>query len=444
MIKKLSIFIIFLLTFFLSFRPVFAVVDPTATPNNKFGIHIFSEKDLTSAANLVNSGGGDWGYVTIVITEAERDHDRWQKVFDQMRKLHLIPIVRLATKANGDTWDAPQEAEINNWVAFLNSLNWVTENRYVVINNEPNHAQEWGDRVDPAGYALYLKEISQKLKAASSDFFILPAGLDPASLNTATTMSEDRFLSREMVAEPDVFDFVDGWTSHAYPNASIDIYNHELTVIGKTLPVFITETGWPNDKYSESQISANLTAAFMNTWNDPKVVAVTPFILDYTTPPFDIYSWEKSDGSFYSFYSDVQKMTKVKGTPVQIENGQIMAAFAQPIIITGTDFVGAILAKNTGQTIWEQGGISIGSESSDFNLKGFSMNGIEPTKLGLIFFRVAESQNNGVYTNSLFLTGSKNQRITNSFSIEGALVTPNKVQIQAFFGKILSAVHLGP
>jgi hypothetical protein len=439
MVKKLLIFVIFLLTFFLSFKPIFAVVDPVSSPNNKFGIHIFSEKDLFDAANLVNSSGGDWGYVTIVITEGERDRARWQKVFDQMRSLHLIPIIRLATKANGSTWNAPQEAEIDNWVTFLNSLNWVTQNRYVVINNEPNHAQEWGGRIDPAGYALYLKKISQKLKAASPDFFVLPAGLDPSSSNTGTTMTEDRFLYRAMAAEPDVFDFIDGWTSHAYPSTGINIYDHELAVIGKDLPIFITETGWPNNKYSESQISVNLVNAFINTWNDPRVIAVTPFILDYTTPPFDIYSWEKSDGSFYIFYLDIQKMIKVKGAPVQIESGQIMAAFAQPVIFTGTDFVGTILAKNTGQTIWDQGNIYIGNESNDFNLKSFSMNGIEPTKLGLIFFRAAEAQKNGIYTNSLFLTGSKNQKITDSFSIEGAIATLNKDKISNFFNFTLKS-----
>ena len=178
----------------LSAQQVLAVYDPKSVPNNKFGIHIFSEKDLDAAKNLVNSNGGDWGYVTIVITEAERDHDRWQQVFDQMRRMHLIPIVRLATKANGATWDAPQEAEIDNWALFLNSLNWVTQNRYVVINNEPNHAAEWGGRIDPAGYAQYLIKISAKLKAASSDFFILPGALDAASNNSGSTISELRFL----------------------------------------------------------------------------------------------------------------------------------------------------------------------------------------------------------------------------------------------------------
>jgi hypothetical protein len=437
MIRKIFSIVIFLVVFFISSSSVSAIVDPNDVPNNKFGIHIFSEKDLQSAASLVNSGGGDWGYVTFVITEGERDHDRWQKVFDQMRRLHLIPIVRLATKAEGSSWNAPQEAEINNWVGFLNSLNWVTQNRYVVINNEPNHAGEWGGRVDPAGYAKYLKQFSQKLKVASPDFFVLPAGLDPSSINSSSSMTENRFLSQMMSEEPNIFDYIDGWTSHAYPNVSIDIFYRELGIIGKNLPVFITETGWPNNKYSEDQISSNLTRAFTNTWNDPKVVAVTPFILDYTNPPFDVYSWKKADGFFYNFYSDIQKATKTRGTPKQIESGQIYAAFAQPVIITGMDFVGAILAKNTGQTIWTQGSISIGDESGDFTLKTSSMRDIEPTKLGLIYFKAAESQNEGVYTNSLFLEGTDNKKITNSFSIEGWITTIEKEKISRFFNEIL-------
>ncbi|HKB88840.1 MAG TPA: hypothetical protein VKC53_04320 [Patescibacteria group bacterium] len=439
--KKLLAFALFLTILFSSVTSALAIVDPTSTPNNKFGIHIFNEKDLVDATHLVNSNDGDWGYVTIVITEAERDHDRWQKIFDEMRRLHLIPIVRLSTKATGATWDAPAEAEINNWVGFLNSLNWVVENRYVVINNEPNHAQEWGGRIDPAGYASYLKDISQKLKAASPDFFVLPAGLDPSSVNSLTTMTENKFLMEMKSNVPDVFDSIDGWTSHPYPSTALDIYNHELSVISKKLPIFITETGWPNNKYSESQISSNLISAFTNVWNDPRVVAVTPFILDYNSSPFDVYSWKKSDGTFYNFYGDVQKILKIKGTPVQIESGQIMAAFAQPVIITGTDFVGLILARNTGQTIWANGSIGIGSESTDFSLKNLSMNGIEPTKLGLIFFRAAEAQNSGVYTNSLFLKGTKDQKISNSFSIEAGFASIDKVQIQAFFAKMLSGLH---
>ena len=244
--------------------------------------------------------------------------------------------------------------------------------------------------------------------------------------------------------DPKVFDYIDGWASHAYPNSSTSIYDHELSLIGRDLPVFVTETGWPSDKYNEVQISQSLVDAYKNVWNDPRVVAVTPFILDYTTAPFNIYSWEKSDGSFYNFYYDVQKLPKIAGTPVQIESGQIMAAFAEPVIFSGVDFVGAIIAKNTGQSIWFQNNVSIGSESDNFYMKGYSLNSIEPMRLGLVLFRAAQSQNQGIYTNSLFLKGSKDQRITNSFTIEAGLVNLNKVQFQGLFGKIMGYLHFGP
>ena len=440
--KRLFIFFVSSLFLLFSVKTSLAIVDPTSASNNKFGIHIFSEKDLENAKSLVNSNGGDWGYVTLVITEAERDHGRFQSVFDQMRRLHLIPIVRLATKASGNTWDAPQEAEIDKWVDFLNSLNWVTQNRYIVINNEPNHAGEWGGRIDPAGYGSYLEKISQKLKSASSDFFILPAGLDPSSVNTSSTMTEGRFLAQMLQANPKVFDHVDGWTSHAYPNTSTGIYNHELSLIGRDLPVFVTETGWPRNKYSEEQIGRNLVSTYQNIWNNPKVIAVTPFILDYINAPYDVFSWKKPDGTFYSFYTEVQKLPKVAGRPVQIESGQILAVFAKPIIFTGVDFVGAIIAKNTGQSIWTQNNISIGNETGNFYIKGFSLNNIEPMKLGLVLFRAAQSQSDGIYTNSLFLNGSKDQKITNSFSVEAALVTLKKVQIQGIFVRMLSGLHI--
>lgn len=438
--RKLLVLILAFIFLLVSTGQTLASSDPKSVSNNKFGIHIFSEKDLENAKNLVNSNGGDWGYVTVVITEAERDQGRWKQVFDTMRRMHLIPIVRLATKANGTTWDAPQESEIDNWVSFLNSLNWVVQNRYVVINNEPNHATEWGGRTDPAGYSIYLEKISGKLKAASSDFFVLPAGLDAASNNSVNTMSESRFLTKMLQADPKVFDYIDGWTSHAYPNSSANIYDRELKLIAKDLPVFITEAGWPLDTYSESQVSQNLIDAYKNIWNDPRVIAVTPFILDYTTPPFSVYSWQKADGSFYKFYSDIQALPKVTGTPNQIESGQIMAAFTEPVIFSGADFVGAIIAKNTGQSIWTQNSVSIGSESTNFYLKGYSLNNIEPMRLGIVLFRAAQSQDRGVYLNSLFLKGSKGQRITNSFSVEGAIVKLDKEKISGFFSSVIRRV----
>jgi len=266
----------------LSFNtPVLAITDPLSVPNNKYGIHIFNEHDLENASKLVNSTNGDWGYVTIVITESERDHDRWQKAFDQMRRLHLIPIIRIASKPNGNVWEKPKIEEINNWIAFLNSLNWVTQNRYVIIANEPNHANEWGGEINPSEYGVYLKTFAKSLKEASSDFFILPAGFDASASNVVGTMEMSRFLRQMFQADPSVFENIDGWSSHSYPNpafsglegakgkGTVDSFNWEVTTIKsygvtKDLPIFITETGWSNKSISEAEIGKKLAYAPLN------------------------------------------------------------------------------------------------------------------------------------------------------------------------------------
>ncbi|KKR72092.1 MAG: hypothetical protein UU16_C0046G0006 [Candidatus Woesebacteria bacterium GW2011_GWA2_40_7] len=450
MAKHISIFLILILNlFFLSPKSVLAITDPLSVPNNKFGVHIFSEKDLPDAQKLINTSG-DWGYVTFVITEGERDHDRWQKVFDQMRRDHLIPIVRLATKASGDTWEIPKIEEINNWIAFLNSLNWVIENRYVIISNEPNHSSEWGGKIDPETYATYLKNFSQALHTASPDFFVLPAGLDASANNSVKTMDETKFIRAMLKAEPDVFNFIDGWNSHSYPNpafsgketdvgrGTINTFDWELTYLKtlgatKSLPVFITETGWSNVDSSEDQIASRLIYAYKNVWSDSRIVAVTPFILNYPNPPFEQFSWKKADGSFYSFYTTISNLPKIAGAPKQIVKGDILAVFAQPVIPLGSEYVGAILAKNTGQSIWSQNNISIGSESSDFTIKPFSFQEIEPTRLGLIVFKAAAPENTGIYTKSLFLADTENKKITNSFSIEAYVVKIDQNQINNYF-----------
>lgn len=440
-----------------SAKNALAVYDPLSVPNNKFGIHIFSEKDIPDAANLVNSAGGDWGYVTVVITQNERERGRWQKVFDDMRRAHLIPIVRMASKAEGDTWQIPSPDEIDGWVAFLNSLNWVTENRYVVVGNEPNHAKEWGGTLDPAGYANYLTSVSQKLKAASGDFFVLPAGFDASAKNSRDTMDEAKFIRVMLKASPSVFDGIDGWTSHSYPNpdfsgsptdtgrGTVGTFDWELALISglgvtKNLPVFITETGWSNQSLTNEQISADLKTAYNGIWADKRVVAVTPFILNYPDAPFAQFSWKRADGSFYGYYSDTEKLTKVKGEPLQIEAGTILAAFIQPVMPTGSDFVGAILARNTGQSIWDANNILIGSDTNNLSVSNISFNNIEPTTLGLIIFKAQAPQNPGIYGGSLFLKGSKSQRITGSFLFEGGVINIDQVQLNSIFDKIGSSL----
>ncbi len=316
----LPIFLAFFL--FLFPGPVSAIYDPLSVPNNSFGIHITQEADIEAAAELVNSSGGKWGYVTIVIQKGERNTHRWQKTFNRLRKLHLIPLVRIATAQLNDGWERPSPDEIDGWVDFLGSLNWPVANRYVIVGNEPNHKKEWGGEISPEGYAEYLKAFSQKLKSRSDDFFVLPAALDFSAGNTKDTLEATLFWRRMLKTQPDIFNWVDGLNSHSYPNPNFsgsekavgrgsvasflweDAYLRSLGV-NKNFPIFITETGWAHrvDENSQGYLEAEeigpkFKYALENTWNNPGVVAVTPFILDYDHHPFDVFSWKKPGGPF--------------------------------------------------------------------------------------------------------------------------------------------------
>jgi len=66
---------------FFSFpQPVQATYEPLSVPNNKYGIHIAEMTDLKDAAALVNSQNGDWGYVTLVIQDGDRNTGKWQEL----------------------------------------------------------------------------------------------------------------------------------------------------------------------------------------------------------------------------------------------------------------------------------------------------------------------------------------------------------------------------
>jgi len=374
MLRKIILLIIFAFIFLIPSK-IYAVENPLAVPNNIYGIHILDENDLKDAARLVNSSGGDWGYVTVVIRSDERDHKRWQNAFDEMRRLHLIPIVRIATKQTPQGWEKPNFDEIDGWIGFLNSLNWVIKNRYVVIGNEPNHAKEWGGEVKPEEYANYLKTISQRLKTTSSDFFIMPAGFDASAPNSKISMSEDNYLENMLSLQPDAFNNVDGWASHSYPNpnfsgsqdaigkGSVKTYIWELNYlknlgVTKNLPVFITETGWKHDAGNANNQNSILAAqkfksALEIAWKDEQIVAVTPFILNYKEPPFDVFSWKKPDGSFYEIYDEVSLLPKIKGAPNQISAVDILSIVFPPVIPGNGKLSGVVLIRNTGQQIWE-------------------------------------------------------------------------------------------
>lgn len=434
----------------------FAIYDPVSVPNNSFGIHIVNISDLDDAARLVNSGGGDWGYVTIVINEKERSYALWQEVFNKMRKLHIIPIVRVATKENSGNWEKPKIEDIDNWVNFFNSLNWVIKNRYVVIGNEVNLGKEWGGEVSPEEYATYLKVFTEKLKNSNPDYFVIQGGFDASLPTTKTSLDEKIFLKRVVLKEPLVFELVDGWSSHSYPNpnfsgseyakgrGTIRTFEWEISLlkslgVKKNLPIFITETGWAhkvngNTKtskfFDESKLYPKFEYAFSEVWNKSNIVAVTPFVLNYEYPPFDMFSW-KNSGSFNSLYTNMQNFKKNKGSPIQEDAGEILRIFTPGINLLGTSYTGLMVVENKGQKIWSKEEISIEDENEgSFEILKFSFDLLEPGSSGFIVFKGKSPVSEGTSKHAVYLknngqkiTGSASFKITSIATIYERLLT---------------------
>lgn len=316
--------------------PVFAIYDPVSVSNNKFGIHILFPSELEQAARLVNSSGGQWGYVTIPIRSDDRNLEKWESFMNLAKKLKLIPILRLASYPDGAIWAKPTVYDPLDWANFLSSLNWPTKNRYIIVYNEVNHSQEWGGEVNPKEYTEQLIQTSQALKRLSSDFFVLPAGLDASAPNSSTSMDEYDFIKMMREANVTVFNNIDGWTSHSYPNPNfvsspyfssrygINSFQWELKFLHDNyslygLKVFITETGWNGTILNQDLIAQYFDEALNKIWNQNYVVAVTPFLLSAGEGGFRKFSWTTATYQPLPVYEKIKQTGKILGQPQKSE-----------------------------------------------------------------------------------------------------------------------------
>lgn len=331
----------------LCLRPssIHALYDPLTKPNNMYGIHILFTHELEEASSLVNSSGGEWGYVTVPIQISDRDYDKWQEFMDKCRSLHLTPILRISTEPfyeNTHVWRIPNDYDIVDLANFLNSLDWPVENRYVIVFNEMNRYDEWGGSApDPAKYADVLEFTYDAFKKRNNDFFVIMGGLDNAAPNQPAQYLNNYVFLRGMVTHnQNIFNKMDGFSSHSYPNPNfaqppsdgamgISTYIHEYDFINQYTaskkPAFITETGWNGDELSEDTIGKYYDTAFKDYWikNSDKIVAVTPFLLE-SHGGFDKFSFIK-DGKPTKFHNSIVSLPKVKGQPTITQPRQATA-----------------------------------------------------------------------------------------------------------------------
>ena len=397
-----------------SASPAFAVVNPLSAQNNRFGIHILNEADIDKAAELVNSQGGDWGYTTIVIQDNDKDREKWQKIFDKLSEKHLIPIVRIATHGEGQNWVKPSVGEAPAWASFLNSLTWVVKNKYIVLFNEPNHAKEWSGVISPSEYAEVLTTYAKALKAKDPKFFVLNAGFDASAPNGPSTKDEQNFLSGMLSHNPNVFNYLDGWVSHSYPNpgfssspansgrGSVRTFDWELSVlrslgVKKDLPVFITETGWDTKQVSQKLAANYYQQAFLEAWNDPRIIAITPFVLNYQAEPFSNFSWKEKD-SFKSQYQTVQSLEKIAGNPERLEKMAIPDEWLSTLT-TSTTYLQTFEIENVGQIVWteEKYYLTIESTGVQNHLLPYAFKGIKPRDKQIIALSLIAPDEPGTY-----------------------------------------------
>lgn len=306
--------------------------------NNKFGLYIYAEEPqmFEIAQKLVNSNGGEWGYVLIPFNVKDADVGKWTRVFEQLRNKKLIPIIQLWDVDTSDYKEQTQKA-----ADFLNSFIWPVKYKYISVYNETNDSKFWNGSVDPEEYAKILDYTIKTFKKENEDFFMMNGAFNATAASDDLNMDELDYLKKMNKKVPGIFEKLDGWASHPYPQPNfsgspdttgrwgIRAYEEELKFlrddlkVKKDLPVFITETGWAhaegavfNPTYLPvKEVADNLKTAYEKYWlKDDRVRAVTPFTIRYN-PPFDHFSWINQDNIPYLHYEVIKSLRKVKGEP---------------------------------------------------------------------------------------------------------------------------------
>ena len=320
--------------------------DPLWKANNKFGLYVYAEeKEFFSIADrLVNSNGGDWGYVLIPYNVRDYDYGKWGRVFNQLIGKHLIPVIQL-WNVNVDNY----KKETKKAAEFLNTFLWPIRYRYISVYNEPNDDNFWYGKADASEYAKILDYTIKTFKENNEDFFMMNGAFNISALNTKSHIDAFEFMKQMDDAVPGIFDKLDAWASHPYPQPnfagspldtgrnSIRAYEEELKYlkgslnVKEELPVFITETGWAHaegESYDSSYlpdktVAEYLKTAFNDVWlKDDRVRAVMPFTIIYNNP-YDHFSWVNEDFVPYFHYDVVKSMKKIAGEPPKLEAGGV-------------------------------------------------------------------------------------------------------------------------
>jgi hypothetical protein len=315
--------------------------EETWDKNNKYGMYVYAEnKDFIKLGEkFVNSNDGEWGYLLFPYNIKDRDFQKWNYVFTFLKENKVIPIIQL--------WDVDPdnfENDTKNAAAFLDQFVWPIKPRYISVYNETNDAKFWRGKVDPENYAKVLDFTIETFKSKNKDFFMMNGAFNVSAPTNDQYLNAFTYMRRMNSHIPGIFNKLDGWASHPYPQPnfsespkdtgvwSIRAYEDELSFLQqelnltKDLPVFITETGWAHaegENYNSSFLPVKNVAeyykyAFENVWlPDDRVRAVIPFTI-WFDPPFDHFAFLNKDKVPYYHYEYLKKLDKVEGNPPRL------------------------------------------------------------------------------------------------------------------------------
>ncbi len=296
------------------------------------GVHILHPAEMERAVSLIKNpyNQDQYSYVTMTLSLNDLDKkEEWQKAFNYAQEFKVKPIVRLVTRFDPEknAWAVPNRAEVISYFTFLNQLSWPSQHKLIIVFNEVNHAKEWGNEINPGEYAGILSFVADWAHSENRDYLILPAAMDLAANNSQQTRDAFNYLNQMMEGEPEVFNKIDFWNSHSYPNPgfssapqrkgqnSISGFVYELEWLknktGRDLKVFITETGWEENNSTRNRLISYYDYAAKKVWNDPRVVAVTPFVLKGDPGPFSRFSLLNQEDKPTRQYEAVQKAIEI-------------------------------------------------------------------------------------------------------------------------------------
>jgi len=200
--------------------------------------------------------GFDWSGSDMIIQHARRQG------LQVIARLDIVPEWARPANSSDRYLDPEHYVDYASYVvAFLQRYRPFGV-RHVIIWNEPNLAQEWGNRPpDPGAYAALLKVVYPRVKAAVPDALVLAAGLSPGEAlggHGEVRMTDVQFLYSLYQAR--AAPFFDLLAVHTYGNTSppdnppdpkvvdfrrVEVLHALMLAAGDTHKhIIITEGGW--------------------------------------------------------------------------------------------------------------------------------------------------------------------------------------------------------